>query len=152
MSTGTFASLTLHFGRSQYILIFVISVYKSNLGPRFIITLNGNVDTKMSFPELDFHKYNAILKWWWIQKLSKYVKSSDGSRITSVTLDLRNCNSDSTTCTLLLQSELQGISPTPNWFFGTSLGLQPARLCAAWTSWQSHSFFSVWHLQRTVTL
>ena len=30
-----------------------------------------------------------------------------------MTLDLRECNSESTTCTLLLQAELQGRSPIP---------------------------------------
>ncbi len=43
-----------------------------------------------------------------------------------MSLDLRKCNSESTTCTLFLQSELQERSPSPYLFFGISLGPQPA--------------------------
>lgn len=72
-------------------------------------------------------------------------------RITSWGFTWRRCNSESGGLTLLLQSEPQGRSPTPNWFFGISLGLQPLLICAACTSLHSHSFFKVWHPQRTVT-
>lgn len=71
---------------------------------------------------------------------------------TSISLTLRCCNTDSAICSLLLQLESQGRRPTPNWFFGTSLGSEPVALWAAWTSWHNHSFFKVRHLQRTTTL
>lgn len=71
--------------------------------------------------------------------------------LTSVSLTFRCCNTDSAIWSLLLQVEPQGRRPTPNWFFGTSLGSESAALCAAWTSWHNHSFFRVRHLQRTTT-
>lgn len=63
----------------------------------------------------------------------------------------RICNSESATFTLLLQSELQGRSPNPYLFLGTSLGSRSSLQYAACTSLHSHSFFKVWHPQRTVT-
>lgn len=71
---------------------------------------------------------------------------------TSISLTLRCCNTDSAICSLLLQFEPQGRRPTPNWFFGTSLGSEPVALWDACTSWHNHSFFKVRHLQRTTTL
>ena len=157
MKQQSIQKCTPHFARHQYLYVYVIwyttLTWFWNLH-HFLKWQCKHKDafTRATIPQVQSNLI-AMMK---IKKAAKrwygvYVETSEENMITSVTLVLRNCSSDSTTCTLLLQSELQGMSPIPNWFFGISLGWQPARWYAAWTSWQTHSFFNVWHLHRTVT-